>query len=76
MLSGPGFNTTIAHKFVAHPNRGLTICMQQILALFKAFAYPFEIITDEHSFLPMLILSVLQTATRLTTMKPWRQKLS
>jgi hypothetical protein len=50
--------------------------MQQILALFKAFAYPFEIITDEHSFLPMLILSVLQTATRLTTMKPWRQKLS
>lgn len=51
MLSGLGFDATIAHKFAALPKRGLATYVQQtLLHFFKAPAYSFEIIMDEFSF--------------------------
>ena len=51
MLSGLGFDATIAHKFAALPNRGLSTYIQQtLLHFFKASTYAFEIIMDDHSF--------------------------
>ena len=51
MLSGLGFDATIAHKFATHSNRGLATYVQQSLLHFlKAATYSFEIITGDHSF--------------------------
>ncbi|HEY2727804.1 MAG TPA: diacylglycerol kinase family protein [Parafilimonas sp.] len=51
MLSGLGFDATIAHKFAAHPNRGLvTYAQQTLLHFFKATTYRFEIIMCDYSF--------------------------
>lgn len=50
MLSGLGFDATIAHKFAELPSRGLSTYIQQTLLHFlKASTYRFEIITDGHS---------------------------
>ena len=57
MLSGLGFDATIAHKFAELPKRGLSTYIQQtLLHFFKASTYRFEIITDGILFLQMLIL--------------------
>ncbi|MEO8712214.1 MAG: YegS/Rv2252/BmrU family lipid kinase [Parafilimonas sp.] len=51
MLSGVGFDATIAHKFAELPSRGLSTYLQQTLLHFlKAGTYNFEIIIDDHSF--------------------------
>ncbi len=51
MLSGLGFDATIAHKFAAHSSRGLVTYVQQSLLHFlKATTYSFEIIVDDHAF--------------------------
>jgi diacylglycerol kinase (ATP) len=52
MLSGIGFDAAVAHKFAILPNRGLSTYIQQtMLHFFKASAYPFEIVLNDHSFL-------------------------
>ena len=51
MLSGFGFDATVAHKFAALPTRGLiTYVKQSLLHFFKATAYSFEITTGDVSF--------------------------
>jgi YegS/Rv2252/BmrU family lipid kinase len=51
MLSGFGFDATVAHKFATLSKRGLvTYVRQTMLHFFKAHTYPFEIITDDFSF--------------------------
>ena len=51
MLSGLGFDAAVAHKFAAHPKRGLKTYIQQtLLHFFKASTYRFEIILDNYSF--------------------------
>ena len=51
MLSGVGFDATIAHKFAELPSRGLSTYIQQTLLHFlKAGTYNFEIIIDDQSF--------------------------
>ena len=52
MLSGLGFDASVAQKFAEQPNRGLITYIQQSVShFFKAPTYKFEIITDEVSFL-------------------------
>ncbi len=51
VLSGLGFDATVAHKFAELPKRGLrTYIQQSVLHFFKAKTYRFEIITDNYSF--------------------------
>ena len=51
MLSGLGFDASVAHKFAALPKRGLrTYVQQSLLHFFKATTYRFEIIIDDYSF--------------------------
>jgi diacylglycerol kinase (ATP) len=51
MLSGLGFDATVAHKFAELPKRGLTTYIQQTLVhFFKATTYRFEIIIESKSF--------------------------
>jgi YegS/Rv2252/BmrU family lipid kinase len=51
MLSGVGFDATIAHKFAELSSRGLSTYIQQTLLHFlKAGTYNFEIIINDHSF--------------------------
>jgi len=51
MLSGLGFDASVAHKFAELPKRGLrTYIQQSVLHFFKAKTYRFEIITENYSF--------------------------
>jgi diacylglycerol kinase (ATP) len=51
MLSGLGFDATVAHKFAELSKRGLaTYIHQTLLHFFKATTYRFEIIIDDKSF--------------------------
>ena len=51
MLSGLGFDASVAHKFAQQQKRGLiTYTQQSLLQFFKAGTYKFEITTDEFSF--------------------------
>ncbi len=51
MLSGLGFDATVAHKFAENPKRGLTTYARQTIKhFFRAHSYRFEIITNGFSF--------------------------
>jgi YegS/Rv2252/BmrU family lipid kinase len=51
MLSGFGFDATVAYKFATLSKRGLVTYVQQsLLHFFKATTYKFEIITNHFSF--------------------------
>ncbi len=51
MLSGLGFDATVAHKFAENPKRGLTTYARQTVKhFFRAHSYRFEIMTNGFSF--------------------------
>jgi len=75
MLSGIGFDAQVAHDFSTKASRGLmTYTQQSLINYFKAQPYQFEIILENFSFSPTLILSALPTVTNLAIMLPLLQK--
>ena len=65
MLCGLGFDAKVAHDFAQQPKRGLTTYVKLVVKnFFSAQNLPFRItITEYKHFKPMLISSVLPTAT-------------